>query len=153
MQTQANTCTNAGGLFYSGTSGFINFWLPFFDSRGETQFLKVFRNHTMLTIPTNVRHISWCFRSQFNLAGRDPKKLTTAATVENSTQRQRTQFSAPMAETQLFAWSNLKFSTAWSDLNFSTPWSDPNFSTLWSDFNFSTPWSNPNFSTSRSGLN
>ena len=28
-------------------------------TRGETQFLKVFRNHTMLTTPQNVQHISW----------------------------------------------------------------------------------------------
>ena len=30
---------------------FINFWLRLFDTRRETQFLKVFRNHTMLTPP------------------------------------------------------------------------------------------------------
>ena len=30
---------------------YIYFWLRFFDTRRETQFLKVFRNHTMLTPP------------------------------------------------------------------------------------------------------
>ena len=71
--------------------------------RKERQFLRVFPNHTMLTSPPNVRHILWCFRSQFIFAGRDPKNLTIAATVGNSTQWQRTQFSTPMAETQLSA--------------------------------------------------
>ena len=63
---------------------FINFWLQFFDTRREIQFLKVFCNHTMLTIP-NIQHISWCFRSQLIFAGRDPKNLTAAAMSENST--------------------------------------------------------------------
>ena len=54
-------------------------------TRGERQFLKVFRNYTMLTTPSNVRHISWCFRSQFIFAGRNLKKLTAAATAENLT--------------------------------------------------------------------
>ena len=31
----------------SGMIAFINFWLQFFDTRRETQFLKIFRNHTM----------------------------------------------------------------------------------------------------------
>ena len=35
-------------------------------------------------ITPNIRHISGCFRSQFIFAGRDPKNLTDAATVENS---------------------------------------------------------------------
>ena len=35
----------------SSTNSFINFWLRFFDTRRETQFLKVFCNHTMLTSP------------------------------------------------------------------------------------------------------
>ena len=86
-------------------------------TRGERQFLKVFRNHTMLTTPQNVRHISWCFRSQFIFAGRDLQNLTAAATVENSIQWQRTQFSAPMAEAQLSAYM--------VQCQPSTPWSDP----------------------------
>ena len=52
------------------------------------------------SITPNVRHISWCFRSQFIFAGRDPKNLTAAATVENSTQWQRTQLSACMVQSQ-----------------------------------------------------
>ena len=39
-------------FFFLGTNAFINFWLQFFDTRREAQFLKVFRNHTMLTPPT-----------------------------------------------------------------------------------------------------
>ena len=35
----------------SVTNGFINFLLQFFNTRRETQFLKVFHNHTMLTTP------------------------------------------------------------------------------------------------------
>ena len=49
----------------------------------------------------NVRHISWCFRSQFIFAGRDPKNLIATATVENSTQWQRTQLSACMVQSQI----------------------------------------------------
>ena len=60
----------------SDTDAFINFWLLFFDIRRETQFLKVFRNHTMLTPTPNVRPILWCLRSQFISAGRDLKNST-----------------------------------------------------------------------------
>ena len=43
---------NRGWLCCSGTKGFINFWLRFFDTRRETRFLKDFRNHTMrITLP------------------------------------------------------------------------------------------------------
>ena len=49
-----NTYTIEGGLFCFGCERFINFWLRFFDTRRETQFLKVFRNHTMLTTPLTV---------------------------------------------------------------------------------------------------
>ena len=64
----------------------------FFDMRRETKCLKVFRNHTMLTLPTNVRHISWC-----------PKNSTTSSMVKIkvSTQWQRTQLSASMVQYQL----------------------------------------------------
>ena len=40
-----------GGLCSSGSNSFINYCFRFFDTRRETQFLKVFRNHTMLTQP------------------------------------------------------------------------------------------------------
>ena len=39
----------------------------------------------MLTTPPTFGNISWCFRSQFIFAGRDPKILTAAAKVENLT--------------------------------------------------------------------
>ena len=45
MQIQRRT------LCCSSKNAFINFWLQLFDTRGETQFLKVFRNHTILTTP------------------------------------------------------------------------------------------------------
>ena len=57
---------HAGGLCCSGTNDFISFWLRLFDTRRETQFLKVSRNHTRLTIlsdPTKARCILWCLRS------------------------------------------------------------------------------------------
>ena len=78
--TQANT--NAGGLFCSGTNPFINSWLRFFDTRRETQFLLCWPYYAD---PTNAWRILWCIRSQFISAGQDPKNLTAAATVENST--------------------------------------------------------------------
>ena len=107
IQIQANTGENksqteTGGLRCSRTNGLLITWLRFFDTRRETRFLKVFRNHTTLTTP-QVSHISLCFRSQFIFAGRHPENLTTAATVENLIQWQRTQFSAQIAETQLSA--------------------------------------------------
>ena len=47
-------------LLCSGTNAFINFWLRFFDTRRETQFLKVFRNYTMLTTSFNGRNLTLC---------------------------------------------------------------------------------------------
>ena len=75
---QSNT-NHTGRHCCSGKNGFINFWLRFFDTRRETQFLKVFCNHTMLTTPPTFS------TSQSVFAGRDLKNLTDAATVENST--------------------------------------------------------------------
>ena len=87
------------------------------------------------SIPLLLIHLRWS----------GPEKLNHRSTVENSTLWQRTPFSAPMAETQLSAWSNLKFSTPWSDTYFSKPWSDLNFSTPCSDLSFSTSWSDFNW--------
>ena len=89
-------------LLCSGTSGLLISHCSSL-TRGEKNnsyksFVSYNANNTL-----NVRHILWCFRSQFIFAGQDPKNLTAAATVENSTQWQRTQFSAFMAETQLSA--------------------------------------------------
>ena len=59
--------------------------LQFIDTKRE-------RHNSYFANPTyNVRHISWCLRSQFISAGRGPKNLTTSSTVENTS----------MAETQL----------------------------------------------------
>ena len=38
-------------LCCSRTNGLLITWLRFFDTRGEKQFLKVFRNHNMLITP------------------------------------------------------------------------------------------------------
>ena len=65
--TYTNT-GNSGGLCCSGTNGFINFLTSVLRHEARDTIL------TMLSIP-NVRHISWCFRSQFIFAGRDPEKL------------------------------------------------------------------------------
>ena len=100
----------------SGMNTFISFWLWFFHTRWETQFLKVFRNHTMLTKPPTFG-TSRCVLdlNSSSLVGtfRNGRKLNSMA--ENS-------ISAPMAEAQLFG-----FMVQSQILNFSTRWSDPNW--------------------------
>ena len=59
--TQVGSNTQATPLFTY--KPFINFWLKFFDTRKETQFLKVFRDHTMLTTPKYSAHL--VVQSQF----------------------------------------------------------------------------------------
>ena len=54
----------------SDTNGLLVSWLQFIDTRRETQFLKVFCNHTMLTPPPTFG------TSQFISADRDPKNST-----------------------------------------------------------------------------
>ena len=120
MQKKAET-----GDSCSGTNGFLISSLWFFDTRRETQFLKVFCNHTMLTpyylTPMfGMSHGVLVLNSSLLVGIR--KNLTAAATVENSAQWQRTQFSAPIAEAQMSAcmvqsqilislfFQNLKFS-------------------------------------------
>ena len=106
--TYSNTHTyaNRRSLCCSDTNSFIiNFWLRFFNTRRET-ILKSLSYHTMLTTLPNVRHISWSFRSQFIFAGRDPKNLTAAATVE----------------TQLYG-RELHSLTQWQQLNCLPAWS------------------------------
>ena len=66
---------------------FINFWIRFFNTRRETQFLKVFRNHTILTILSAVPFVM----SKISV-DRDPKIPTTSSTIQNSI------LYAPMAE-------------------------------------------------------
>ena len=100
IQIQAKT----GGLYCSYKNHLLNSWLLFFGTKRETQFLKSLSQSYDANNTPNVRHISWCFRSQFIFASRDPKNLTAAATVENST----VCLHGPM----------LTF-------NVSTPWSDP----------------------------
>ena len=105
---------NTGELCCSGTNAFINFWLlssVLWHEERDT-ILKSLSYHTMLTTPPNIQHILGCFRSQFIFAGQDPKNLTAAATIENSTLWQRTPFSAQWQKLNcLPAWSNLKSST------------------------------------------
>ena len=105
IYSQIQIHLQTGGLRCSDTNGLTSDFGS--STRGERQFLKVYRNHpqrnhTIVIIP-NAWHISCCFRSQFIFASRDPKNLTAAATVENLTLWQRTQFSVLMAETQFSA--------------------------------------------------
>ena len=57
MYTNKNAGENRRDSVVSDTNRFINFWLRLFDTRRETQFLKVFANHTMLTPPQLVAHL------------------------------------------------------------------------------------------------
>ena len=55
MYTYTNhTIQNTGDSVVSGTNGLLITLLRFFEMRGETQFLKVFQNHTMLTTPPTI---------------------------------------------------------------------------------------------------
>ena len=54
---------------------FINFWLRFFDTRRETQFLKVFHNHTMLTTPPHRSAHLVVFYISIHLRWLGPKKF------------------------------------------------------------------------------
>ena len=69
-KTQAET--NAGGNCPFRYERFINFWLRFFDTRIETQFLKAYANHT--TWPQRAAHLVMSKVS----VGRDPKNPTTS---------------------------------------------------------------------------
>ena len=46
------------------------------NTRRETQFLKVYANHTMLTPSQCTAHLAMFLRTQFISAGQDPKKCT-----------------------------------------------------------------------------
>ena len=99
MQTTQYKYT--GGLRCSGTNHLLTSEFGSL-TRGERQFLKVFRNHTMLTTPQHSAHlVVW---TQF---------LNT---------RVRTQLPSSRVHSQL--------PTAWLDSNFTPSWSDPNFNCL-----------------------
>ena len=67
----------------SGTNAFINFWFPVHgDTRRETQFLKVFSTHTILS---DHPHPRGAFCDVKISDGRDPMNPTICSTVENST--------------------------------------------------------------------
>ena len=85
--TNANIGRNRQTLLFRHEQ-LINFWVQFFDTRRETILKSLFIINTMLTTPP-------MFGT--SLVG-DPKNLTAATIIENSTQ-----FSAPMAETQFSA--------------------------------------------------
>ena len=72
-------------------------WLQFIDTRRETQFLKVFRNHTILTPPQGSAHLV-VFKTS---VCRDPKNLTATNTVENLTLCPN--------DRNLIVWSNVSF--------------------------------------------
>ena len=74
---------NTGGLCWSCTNGFYKLLSSVLRHEERDTIL------AMLTIlpdapPTNARRILRCLRSQFIRAGRHPKNVTAAATVENS---------------------------------------------------------------------
>ena len=64
----------------SDTNGLLISWLQSFDTRRDTQFLKVFANHTIWLYP-NAWRILWCLRY---LSVEICKTPTTCLTVENS---------------------------------------------------------------------
>ena len=68
--------------FVSDTNAFINFLNSVHcDTRRETQFLKVYANHTMLTPPQHAVHLV-----MFKISvGRDTKKPTTSFSSRNRT--------------------------------------------------------------------
>ena len=74
--SNTNTYSKTGGLFRFGYEQ-VNLFLASVlgHTRGETDFLKAYANHTMLT-PLHAWHILWFLRSQFITAGRDPKNST-----------------------------------------------------------------------------
>ena len=67
---------------------FINFWLRFFDTRRETKFLKVFANHTMLTIlsdhPQRAAYLVM-FKISIHLPRSRSEKLNCRRNGRNST--------------------------------------------------------------------
>ena len=68
----------------------------------ETQFLKFFVNHTMLTIP-NVRRILWCLRSLSVEIWKTPTTSSTAE-IQLYASMAETQLSATMVQSQLLNW-------------------------------------------------
>ena len=73
---------NTGGLCcfrYEQVYKFLTSVLD--DGRGDTQFLKVYANHTMLTPPPRAAHLVM-FK---NSVSRDPKNPTTSFNGQNST--------------------------------------------------------------------
>ena len=101
IQTQANT----GGLCFR-YERFINFLKSAHcNMRRETRFLLCWPH-------PNARRILWCLRSQFISAGWDPKNLTTAVMVENSTLclNGRNSTLSPWSNLNWFFFKILKFS-------------------------------------------
>ena len=94
-------CKILGELCCPGMNGLLISWFQFIDSRRETQFLKSLSKSYYANPTPNVRHISWCLRSQFISAGRDPK---------NSTLRLNGRIP--------------NYSTQWHELNCLPPWSN-----------------------------
>ena len=60
--------------FVSDTNRFINFWLRSVATRGETQFLKVYVNHTMQTPQQREAHLVM-FKIAIHLLRLRSKKL------------------------------------------------------------------------------
>ena len=99
MQIQANTKHRQTLLFWLRTFLLTSDFSS--STRGERQFLKKsFVSYNANNTP-NVRHISWCFRSQFIFAGRDPKKLNRRRNGRKLNLMAETQLSACMVQSQI----------------------------------------------------
>ena len=88
---QIHIRANKVRLCCSGTNAFINFWLRFFNTRRETQFLQCWPYYAD---PTNVLHIPWCLRS-LSVEIRKTKLHLQLSTV----------------------WQKLNYLPAWSNVN------------------------------------
>ena len=98
--------TNAGGLCCSGTNGFINFWLRYFDTRRETQFLLCLRYYAD---PNNAWHILGCLRS-LSVEIRKKKQLHLQRPNPNfNSMAENSILYAPMKENSTIClwWSNV----------------------------------------------
>ena len=96
----SNICANTGGLcHFRYERVYQRLALVHSDTRRETQFLKVFSNHTMLTPPQRAAHLL-----MFKISmGRDPKNPTTSFNGQNP-------ILASTIQSQLTLFKILKFS-------------------------------------------
>ena len=127
-QSQSNTIhihmqyKNTGGLYCFGYERFINFWLWFFDTRRETQFLKVFKNHTMLTPPERTAHLVMFEISIYLCRSRSENlnRRRNGGNPNSCLQRSNTQLHISTVKIQLTSFQNpqiLRTISSWHDVN------------------------------------